>query len=152
MNDDTRPGWDDYFLAIAKAVSTRADCTRRRVGCVLVADRRIIGTGYNGAASGVPGCASAGACPRGRSDYGTVPAMGDYDRPGSESFCIALHAEANAVLYANRECSGATAYTTDPPCPGCRKILAAAGVVRVVWPGGEADRAALLDFDGRPVW
>lgn len=61
-----RPNWNEYFLGIAKAVATRADCTRRKVGAVLV-DRqsRIIGTGYNGAGSGALGCLSDGECPRG---------------------------------------------------------------------------------------
>lgn len=60
-----RPGWDQYFLGIAQAVSARADCTRRKVGAVIVKDRRIVSTGYNGAASGEGSCL-AGDCPRGR--------------------------------------------------------------------------------------
>lgn len=61
-----RPNWDGYFLGVAEAVAVRADCTRRRIGAVIVdPDRRIVSTGYNGAPSGQPGCLSAGACPRG---------------------------------------------------------------------------------------
>ncbi len=136
------PGWDEYFLGIAQAVATRAKCRRRKVGAVLTVERRIIATGYNGAASGEPDCLE-GACPRGLLGYDQVPELGDYDRPGTPGFCIAIHAEVNALLFATRDTKGATAYITDPPCPGCRKALAAAGIQRVVWPDGEYDRSQL---------
>lgn len=139
------PGWDEYFLGIATAVAARAKCTRRRVGAVLTIDHRIIATGYNGAAPGEPDCLE-GACPRGQLDYEVVPGLGDYDRPGTPGFCIAIHAEVNALLFATRDTKGATAYITDPPCPGCRKALAAAGIVRAVWPGGSHDRHGLTHW------
>ncbi len=139
------PGWDDYFLGIAEAVSRRAQCTSRRVGAVLVHERRIIATGYNGAASGRPSCLE-GACPRGALDYDQVPGLGDYDRPGTPGFCIAIHAEVNALLFSTRDTKGSVAYITDPPCPGCRKALAAAGIRRAVWPEGDLDAAGLLDW------
>jgi dCMP deaminase len=142
---DHVPSWDEYFLLIAAAVATRAKCTRRKVGAVLVLDRRIISTGYNGAAPGEPDCLE-GACPRGGLTYDQVPGLGDYDRPGTPGFCIAIHAEVNALLFATRDTKGATAYITDPPCPGCRKALAAAGIIRVVWPLGEHDAASLVDW------
>ena len=141
----TVPGWDDYFLGIAQAVSRRAKCTRRTVGAVIVHDRRIIATGYNGAAPGRPDCLE-GACPRGKLGYDAVPGLGDYDRPGTPGFCIAIHAEVNARLFATRDTKGATAYITDPPCPGCRKALAAAGIVRAVWPGGSHEGDQLVDW------
>lgn len=139
------PSWDDYFLGIADAVAARAKCRRRKVGAVLVLDRRIIATGYNGATSGELDCLD-GACPRGLQSFDAVPALGDYDRPGTPGFCIAIHAEVNALLFATRDTQGASAYITDPPCPGCRKALAAAGISRVVWPSGEHDRASLIDW------
>ena len=141
----TVPGWDDYFLGIATAVAARAKCTRRKVGAVLVVDRRIIGTGYNGAAPGKPDCLE-GACPRGRQDYTQVQPMSDYDTPGSPGFCIAIHAEVNALLHATRDTHSASVYVTDEPCAGCRKALAAAGVARAVWPGGELSHDQLSDF------
>jgi dCMP deaminase len=141
----TVPGWDEYFLQIAVAVAARAKCNRRRVGAVLVQGRRIIATGYNGAASGLPDCLE-GACPRGRLGYDDVPGLGDYDRPGTPGFCIAIHAEVNALLYATRDTTGAVAYITDQPCPGCRKALAAAGITRAVWPEGEFDKDGLTDW------
>jgi dCMP deaminase len=69
-----RPGWDAYFLAGAEWVATRADCTRSAVGAILVnASNEVRGTGYNGAPAGVPGCATAGACPRGQHHKVNVP-------------------------------------------------------------------------------
>jgi dCMP deaminase len=141
----TVPSWDEYFLGIAQAVAARAKCVRRRVGAVLVLDKRIIATGYNGAASGLPDCLE-GACPRGQLDYDQVPGLGDYDRPGSPGFCIAIHAEVNALLFATRDTKGATAFITDQPCPGCRKALAAAGIIRAVWPEGNMDAAGLVTW------
>lgn len=129
-----RPTWDEYFLAIAIMVATRADCTRREVGAVLVKDHRIIATGYNGAPAGKPGCL-VGACPRGRLTEDECPPFSPYDN------CIAVHAEANALLYADRDkCEGATLYITCEPCSDCSKLIAASGVYFVVFPG----------LDGRP--
>src|SRR5690606_16958888 len=136
------PGWDDYFLGIAQAVSARAKCTRRRVGALLVLERRIIATGYNGAAPGRPDCLE-GACPPGRLSYDEVPGLADYDRPGTPGFCIAIHAEVHALLFSTRATKGAVACIADAPCPGCRKALAAAGIVRAVWPQGALDESAL---------
>jgi dCMP deaminase len=124
----TRPNWAEYFLDIAKAVSARADCTRRQVGCVIVdEDHRILATGYNGSYPGGPSCLM-GACPRGRKTYQEQPGLvGSYDD------CVATHAEANALLFARASCKGATVYLTDPPCKGCQKLLRSAGVNMVIW-------------------
>jgi dCMP deaminase len=119
-----RPDWDEYFLRICEVVAQRADCTRRQVGAVIVRNHRIVSTGYNGAPAGQPGCLTDGACPRGR---GESPITGDYD------LCIAIHAEANALLYADYDkCQGATMYCTDKPCDGCKKLIAGAGIERIV--------------------
>lgn len=156
-----RPSWDDYFLGIALAVSARADCTRSQVGAVIVRDNQIIQPGYNGAPPGMPGCATDHACPRGRhyavrkndtSFVNTVerpwyecacgsawpcpevlPGTTSYDTgPGA---CIAVHAEANAIIRAGRDrCLGATIYVTRKPCDGCFRLILAAGIERVVWP------------------
>ncbi|MEV5084377.1 deaminase [Streptomyces sp. NPDC056159] len=134
---DPRPSFDDYFLGIAQAISRRADCTRSRVGAVMVRPTVggpvIVGTGYNGAPSGVPGCLSAGACPRGRLTAEECPPNSDYGN------CIADHAERNAVRFTHVEDrQGATLYVTREPCPSCRTLITAVGgIVRVVWPGGE---------------
>lgn len=145
-----RPDWDPYFLGIAAAVAARADCSRRQVGAVIVRDHRIVATGYNGAPAGRPGCL-AGACPRGR-HYQViretpgcacgqpwpcalaVPEFSQYEAgPGA---CISIHAEANALLYADRtRCEGGTIYVTCEPCAWCLKLIDGAGVVRVVVAG-----------------
>ena len=123
---DPRPSWDEYFLTIAAAVSRRADCTRRKVGAVIVGpDHRIIECGYNGSEPGKPGCLTDGACPRGR---GETLITGDYD------MCVAIHAEMNALLRAGVRAQGATLYCTDWPCRGCMKHIRAAGIARVITP------------------
>lgn len=121
----TRPTWDEYFLTIAAAVASRSDCERDKVGAVVVKDRRIVGTGYNGAPAGEPGCVS---CPRRTSGV----------EPGSSygvgvGICIAVHAEGNALLYTDRaDLIGATLYVTRAPCYDCSKLIKAAGIARVV--------------------
>lgn len=127
-----RPSWDEYFLGIALAVSARADCSRRKVGAVVVRDNELVKPGYNGSPPGGPSCLR-GECPRA---FSTVPPGSSYDR-GTPGACVAVHAEANAVIRAGREgCLGSTLYVTDEPCDGCSKLVQAAGIVRVVWPGG----------------
>lgn len=121
-----RPSWDEYFLALAHAVSARADCRRATHGAVIVgADHRVVSTGYNGGPSGGKSCL-AGECPRAFSD---VPSLTpDY------SNCVAIHAEQNAVAHADFGRSvGGTIYITGQPCDLCSKLIVAAGIVRVVW-------------------
>lgn len=128
----TRPGWDDYFIEIAQAVAQRADCQVRRHGVVIVRDRRVVSTGYNGSPPGGPSCL-AGECPRALKPREERPRT-DY------SDCVALHAEQNAIAHAGRDTIGATLYlNVRPPCDMCLKLIRAAGIVRVVWPGGEID-------------
>lgn len=120
-----RPNWDYYFLDIAKSVSARGDCKRAQHGALIVKDNRIVSTGYNGAPSGVPGCL-AGNCPRAETNT-----KEHYDPDYSD--CISLHAEQNAIAYANRsDTVGATIYITGPPCDMCSKLIKAAGIIRIV--------------------
>lgn len=126
---DSRPGWDQYFLLIAKVVASRADCTRRQVGAVIAKNHRVVACGYNGAPAGEPDCLTAGACPRAFS--GVPSGSGDYDH------CIAIHAEAGAIMWSSWEQrQGATIYVTHEPCAGCRKLIRGSGILRAVWPGG----------------
>ena len=131
-----RPSWDEYYLAIAKVVSTRADCRRRQHGAVIVSpDHRPVSFGYNGAPAGEPGCLE-GACVRGLLQYEELASLaGGYDDPGSAGYCISIHAEANAIVLAGRDrCKGSTIYVTGEPCHGCTKLIKAAGITRVVYP------------------
>ena len=113
-----RPGWDEYFMQIARTVATRATCPRASVGCVLVRDHRILTTGYNGSPRGVAHCAEVGC---------TI--VNDH--------CVrATHAEANAVVQGALHgvtLSDSTAYCTHQPCVHCSKLLISAGVRKIVY-------------------
>jgi dCMP deaminase len=131
-----RPNWDEYFLGIAKAVSARADCTRRQVGAVIVKDRRIVATGYNGGPAGGKSCLK-GECPRGLLSLSELP-PGASELPSSydtgAGSCIALHAEQNAVMYSDQEDRrDATIYVTDEPCGGCLRMLRGSQLLMVVY-------------------
>lgn len=118
-----RPSWDEYFLAMAAQVATRATCSRKHVGCVLVRDKMIVATGYNGAVRGLDHC----------DDVGHLMENGHCVRT--------VHAEANAVAQAARQGSsvdGATAYVTAAPCWICFRLLVNAGARKIVY--GEAYR------------
>jgi dCMP deaminase len=120
-----RPSWDEYFMAIAAQVARRSTCLRRQVGAVLVVDRRLLATGYNGAPSGVPHCAETG-CLR---EQMAVPSGQRHE------LCRGLHAEQNAIIQAAKHgvrIEGATLYTTHHPCSMCAKMAINAGVVRIV--------------------
>lgn len=124
-----KPTWDEYYLGIAEAASRRSSCDRSKVGAVVVSKHnRIASLGYNDAPAGMPGCST---CPRRTSDCA----------PGSDySNCVAVHAEANALLYCDREdLINATLYITREPCYGCQKLIAATGIVRVVTPEGQKE-------------
>jgi dCMP deaminase len=132
-NPGPRPSWDEWALGLAAAVATRADCTRRQVGAVALApDHRVLGTGYNGMPAGAPGCATEGACPRGRLGYDEIAASAPY--VGGAEPCGALHAEENCAFHLSPDQRrGATLYVTDEPCPNCSRLLRGAGFARVVW-------------------
>lgn len=125
-----RASWDDYFLELARATSTRATCLRRKHGAVIAKGRRIVATGYNGSPSGFPHC-EEGACPRANS---TAAQGYNYEQ------CIAIHAEANALLFSSpEERDDATLYCTGAPCFSCAKLIANSGVSEVVAGGGRYD-------------
>ena len=131
--------WDQYFLNIARETATRSNCIRRQHGAVIVRKRRILSTGYNGPPSGHPHC-DEGACPRAQSE---TPSGWGYDT------CVAIHAEANAILYSSpAEREGASIYITGVPCFTCAKLIANSGISEVVASGeayeGWADVKAFL--------
>lgn len=112
-----RPSWDEYFLKLAMLASERATCPRMHCGCVLVKDRYVLSTGYNGSLPGSPHC----------EDEGCLVV---------DNHCVRTnHAEMNAICQAARHgvsLDGATAYVTNMPCTTCAKALIAAGIRRVV--------------------
>lgn len=119
-----RPDWDHYFMDLAQLTSRRSNCMKRRVGCVVVDDRRVVSTGYNGTPSHLPNC-NAGGCHRCNSNTPRGQGLGE---------CLCLHAEENALLEAGRRrAAGATLYTTTCPCLGCAKRIVQCGLARVVY-------------------
>lgn len=126
----TKPSYDEYFMGFAEHAKIRSSCVRSKVGAVIAKDNRLRGSGYNDSPPGMPGCE---ACPRRLSD---VEPGSSYDTGAGA--CVACHAEANALLDANRaDLIGATLYITRPPCDGCLKLIQASGVARIVYPGSE---------------
>ena len=122
----SRPSWDEYFMTITGHVADRATCVRRKVGAVLVKDKRILATGYNGAPAGLAHCDEVGCL---REQLG-IPSGTQHE------LCRGIHAEQNAVIQAARHgisIDGATAYCTHQPCVLCAKILINAGVVSIVF-------------------
>jgi dCMP deaminase len=113
-----RATWDEYFMDIARVVATRATCNRKHVGAVLVRDRSILATGYNGSIRGLPHCDELGHLME-------------------EGHCVrTVHAEANAIAQAAKHgvrIDGATIYVTASPCWGCFRLIANSGVVRIVF-------------------
>ena len=122
-----RPGWDEYFMQIARNVATRATCPRASVGAVLVRDHRILTTGYNGAPRGVAHCSEVGCT-----------LVNDH--------CMrATHAEANAIVQGalhGVSVADSVAYCTHQPCVNCSKLLISAGVRRIVYEGAYPDAVA----------
>ncbi len=137
-----RPGWDEYFMQIARIAALRSNCMKRKVAAVIVKDRRIISTGYNGTPRGVKNC-NEGGCPRCNSFADSGTALGD---------CLCSHAEENAIVqaaYHGISVREATLYTTFSPCLICTKIVINAGIVEVVYnldyPLNEVARALLAE-------
>ncbi|UCH36545.1 MAG: dCMP deaminase family protein [Armatimonadota bacterium] len=123
----SRPEWDEYFMLLAKLAAIRSTCLSRPAGAVIVLDRQVLATGYNGSMPGVAHCTEDGVCFR-RSFR-----AGEDDK---YDVCRAIHAEANAIAQAARRgvsIEGATLYTTLAPCFVCTKLMASARIVRVVY-------------------
>ncbi|WP_078809471.1 deoxycytidylate deaminase [Selenihalanaerobacter shriftii] len=133
---DGRPSWDEYFMELTSVVAKRATCLRRKVGALLVKERRVLATGYNGAPSGLEHCGEVG-CIR-----------DDQEVPSGErhELCRGLHAEQNAIIQAalhGISIDGATLYCTHQPCVLCAKMIINAGVDRIVFGGSYPDELSL---------
>jgi dCMP deaminase len=131
-----RPSWDDYFMEIAEVVATRSTCIRRRVGAILVKDKRILATGYNGVPTGIRHCGETG-CLREQME---VPSGERHE------LCRGLHAEQNAIIQCalhGVNLQGATLYSTTQPCILCSKMLINAGIKTIVFQGSYPDELSL---------
>lgn len=129
---DPRPSWHEYFMSITELVAQRSTCTRRYVGALLVRDKRILSTGYNGAPSGISHCLDVGCL---REQQG-VPSGERHE------LCRGLHAEQNAIIQAALQGStvgGATLYCTNMPCSICTKMLINSKIAEVYYREGYAD-------------
>ena len=133
MSDiNKRPEWKEYFIGIARLVSKRSTCTRRKVGAVIVRDKRVLATGYNGAPTGLSHCAETGCI---REKMG-VPSGQRHE------LCRGLHAEQNAIIqaaYHGISIKGSTLFCTTLPCSICFKMLINAGILEVVYEEGYPD-------------
>jgi len=135
-----RPDWDEYFMGIAKLISERSTCLRRAVGALIVKNRRILTTGYNGTPSGIAHCETEG-CLR---EKMKVPSGQRHE------LCRGLHAEQNAIIQAalyGVDIHGGTLYCTNQPCSICAKMLINAGIKEIVIASGYPDDMAKKFFD-----
>lgn len=136
MKRDVRPGWDQYFLQISDLVSKRSTCLRRKVGALVVKNRRILATGYNGTPSGIRHCSEVGCL---REKLG-IPSGKHHE------LCRGLHAEQNVILQASLHgvsLKDGVIYITNQPCIICAKMIINAGIKEVVVASDYPDPMAL---------
>lgn len=135
MTMPRRPSWETYFMDITALVAKRTTCLRRAVGAVLVKDKRILSTGYNGAPSGIRHCAEVG-CLRERLQV---------ESGMRHELCRGIHAEQNAIIqaaYHGVSVKGASLFCTNQPCSICAKMLVNAGISTIYYRSGYADALA----------
>ena len=124
--EQKRPDWDEYFMEIANVVALRSNCSRRHVAAVIVKDKRIISTGYNGTPRGIKNCCEGG-CPRCSSEAPSGTGLTE---------CLCSHGEENAIVqaaYHGIAVKDSTLYTTYSPCLLCAKMIINAGIREVVY-------------------
>lgn len=140
---NNRPSWDEYFLNLAEVVKTRSNCLRMAVGVVVVKDKRIIATGYNGTPAGVKNCLEGG-CQRCRDRQNNV--LKENER---KDLCICIHAEENALLQSalhGMSTKGAILYSTVAPCLQCAKAIVNSGIAEIVYGEDHQDDTGLKLF------
>lgn len=140
MEVKMRPTWDEYFMQIVDLIKTRSTCLRRQVGAIIVKDKRILATGYNGAPMGCKHCSEVG-CLREKLN---VPSGQRHE------LCRAIHAEQNAIVqaaYSGTAINGATMYVTTQPCVLCAKLAINAGITRIVFRGDYPDEMSMTLLD-----
>jgi dCMP deaminase len=132
---ESRPSYDEYFMEMAHVVAKRSTCLRRKVGAILVKEKHILSTGYNGAPKGLKHCAETGCLRE------------DQNIPSGErhELCRGLHAEQNAIIQAavfGVSIKGSVLYCTNTPCVVCVKMLINAGVTEIIYAGEYPDELA----------
>jgi dCMP deaminase len=135
-----RPSWDEYFMRIAILAASRSTCLRRQVGAVIVKDKRVLSTGYNGSPAGLAHCLDIGCL---REELG-IPSGERHE------LCRAIHAEQNAIIQAatsGTSILGATLYCTTSPCVLCAKVLINSGIKEIYAGEGYPDNLAHQMFD-----
>jgi dCMP deaminase len=126
MSRFMRPSWDEYFMSIAKVVAMRSNCMKRKVAAIIVKDRRVVSTGYNGTPRGAKNC-NEGGCPRCNNLAASGTALDE---------CLCCHGEENAITqaaYHGIALKGSTLYTTFAPCLLCTKMIINSGIIEVVY-------------------
>ena len=134
MKDNTRPNWDEYFIEITKVVSKRSTCLRRKVGAIIVKDKRILASGYNGAPSGLKHCGQIGGCLR---EQMHVPSGQRHE------LCRGLHAEQNAIIQAavhGVSIKDSVLYCTTHPCIICAKMIINSGIKEIITSAAYPDK------------
>ena len=132
---NARPSWDTYFMNITNLVAERSTCLRRAVGAVLVKDKRILSTGYNGAPTGLKHCLEVGCL---REQLGIESGK-------MHELCRGIHAEQNAIIqaaYHGVSVKGASIYCTNQPCSICARMIINAGIKKIYYQSGYADALA----------
>lgn len=131
-----RPTWDEYFLEITKVIAKRSTCLRRKVGVIIVKDKHILATGYNGPPSGLKHCEKVG-CLR---EKLKIPSG------KMQEICRGLHAEQNAIIQAalhGISIKDSVLYCTNQPCITCAKMVINAGIKKIIFTGNYPDKLAL---------
>lgn len=131
-----RPSWDEYFMEIVELIKTRSTCLRRQVGALIVKDKRILATGYNGAPTGCSHCLEVGCM---REKLG-IPSGERHE------LCRAIHAEQNAIVQAansGTSIKGGTLYVTHQPCVLCAKMAINAGISKIIYKGEYPDELSM---------
>ncbi len=136
MKSKNRPSWDEYFMKITELVATRSTCLRRSVGAIVVKNKRILTTGYNGPPEGLKHCDELGGCLRDKLKIPSGERM---------ELSRAVHAEQNAIIQAAKlgiSIEGGEMYVTTHPCFICAKMIINAGIKRIVYKEGYPDKFA----------
>jgi len=131
-----RPSWDEYFMELVDLIKKRSTCLRRQVGAVIVKDKRILATGYNGVPMGCKHC----------KDIGCVREKLNIPSGQRHELCRAIHAEQNAIVqaaYSGTSIEGSTLYVTNQPCVACAKMSINAGIKKIIFKGEYPDELAM---------